>query len=637
MTRLDPNLRLSRLVAVKSGAAVYDEEFHAGVNIIRGEGNSVGKSSIADLIFFALGGDLTSWKAEAGSCDVVLAEIVVNGALLTLRREITSSIQQPMWIFFGGYEEASSASTEGWQRYLYGRQAERDSFSQVLFRQMGMPEVPSEPGVNLTMHQLLRLMYVDQLTPVDRIFRFETRDLPWRRQAVGDLLCGVYDARIYPAQLLLRDKAVAYEAANRELLSLFDVLGSKGEPLTVEYVQGKRVVAEQRRAETLKHIEELKQSRFQSPKDATDGLLSDLQADLEKLNLAVAERQRRAVELAYAIEDAAELIRETERTLSQLREGAITQLALGPLEFLFCPSCLSPVDQGSGHEVCSLCKTETSTEATSSRLARMRNELEIQLKESIQLQEDRAAELKVAKVDAERAQAVRDRLASEYLSRTRHHLTDADTKIDELTARLGYIDRELEELDSQKQLALRLADLAEEKATLNQEITELKENIRSWSLQRDERQSQIFSNISRKTAELLSNDIKSEAEFAANSDVYFNFAEDRISVNGKTSFSASSLTMIRNAFHLALLWCSGEDARMRYPRFALMDNIEDKGMTQQRSQNFQRLVVALSEALPTEHQIIFTTSMIDPELDTSPYTVGDKYSFDHKSLRMHSI
>ena len=60
-------------------------------------------------------------------------------------------------------------------------------------------------------------MYVDQLTPVDRIFRLEPNlnDSPLRRQAVGDLLCGVLDTRIYPAQLALRDLDREYEAAER--------------------------------------------------------------------------------------------------------------------------------------------------------------------------------------------------------------------------------------------------------------------------------------------------------------------------------------------------------------------------------------------------------------------------------------
>lgn len=109
-----------------------------------------------------------------------------------------------------------------------------------------------------------------------------------------------------------------------------------------------------------------------------------------------------------------------------------------------------------------------------------------------------------------------------------------------------------------------------------------------------------------------------------------------MTVNGKSGFSASSLTVIRNAFHLALHWVSCTNPVLRYPRFLLLDNIEDKGMTEQRSQNFQRLLAEISDGIETDHQIIFTTSMVDPGLDESELTVGDRYNFNNKALRISS-
>ncbi len=65
-----------------------------------------------------------------------------------------------------------------------------------------------------------------------------------------------------------------------------------------------------------------------------------------------------------------------------------------------------------------------------------------------------------------------------------------------------------------------------------------------------------------------------------------------------------------------------------------MDNIEDKGMTEARSQNFQRVILSVFATIKVEHQIIFTTSMIDPTLDRADLTVGDKYDFNNKSLKI---
>lgn len=80
-------LKLNRLQVIKEGSPVFDEEFHNGINIIRGH-NSTGKSTISNFIFFALGGEFVDWLPEAGSCDFVIAELEINGALITVKREI---------------------------------------------------------------------------------------------------------------------------------------------------------------------------------------------------------------------------------------------------------------------------------------------------------------------------------------------------------------------------------------------------------------------------------------------------------------------------------------------------------------------------------------------------------------------
>jgi len=51
----------------------------------------------------------------------------------------------------------------------------------------------------------------------------------------------------------------------------------------------------------------------------------------------------------------------------------------------------------------------------------------------------------------------------------------------------------------------------------------------------------------------------------------------------------------------------------------------------ERSHNFQRIIIEESKnAFP--HQIIFTTSMLDPKLEGSTYTVGPKYTRENKTL-----
>lgn len=641
MTRLDPSLRLSRLVVLKGGQRAYDEEFHAGVNIIRGvpgEGNSVGKSTIADMIFFALGGDLTQWKPEAASCDQVFAEVVLNGSVVTLRREIAEATQQPMWVYFGDFNTASGAGADGWQRYGYRRMSDRESFSQVLFRLMDMPEVPAEAEGNITMHQLLRLMYVDQMTPVDRIFRAERNDSALRRQAVGDLLCGVFDARLYPAQLELRDKEKAYEAATQQYGALNRVLTAAGESFNLDFVEARRRSLEADIAAIQTEIQALKNHRFDARQlvPGQSSIVATIKGDLDRVNGDISDLQVQIGQLTYNIADADTLIDEIQRTLVRLREGEVASSTLGPINFLFCPSCFSPLKDPDHEHQCKLCRADVEPDGDRSRFARMRNELEIQLKESSQLQAKRREDLAAATARAGKLTGVRDALAREYLNLTRNYLTEADAQIDQLNSRLGYSEREMIELQRERQLAEQMATLSRTRAELNEDITRLKENITLWREQRDRQQDNVYRMIQKRTAAILARDVHTEAEFTEESDVYFDFSEDRVTVNGKSGFSASSLTVIRNAFHLALHWVSCTSPILRYPRFLLLDNIEDKGMTEQRSQNFQRLVAELSESTETAHQIIFTTSMVDPGLDESDMTVGERYSFTNKTLKIGS-
>src|SRR3546814_13849951 len=88
---------------------------------------------------------------------------------------------------------ALCSPNDGWQLLGYKRPEHGYSFSQVLFRAIRLPESISDGASNITMHQLLRILYVDQLTPVQRLFRVENLDTWQTRQAVDDLLTCVVD------------------------------------------------------------------------------------------------------------------------------------------------------------------------------------------------------------------------------------------------------------------------------------------------------------------------------------------------------------------------------------------------------------------------------------------------------------
>ncbi|UGX94296.1 ATP-binding protein [Bradyrhizobium barranii subsp. barranii] len=267
MMRYSPTLIVKRVIVERNGKAVYSERFHAGVNVIRGE-NSSGKSTVLNFIYCGLGGDLADWSEVAALCSRVLIEVWLNGFVATLSRDISTQHGQPMDIFGGDFEASQSAPRADWTRYPYRRSASQESFSQALFRLLGIPEVASDVSGNLTIHQILRLLYSDQLSPVENIFRYESKfDPPALRDAIGRLLAGAYEAALYENEVKLRELDKQFDAKSAELRSLFAVLGNTMHSLTLAWLDAQRRNIEVESAALQKEIEAAERQLYASGKE----------------------------------------------------------------------------------------------------------------------------------------------------------------------------------------------------------------------------------------------------------------------------------------------------------------------------------------------------------------------------------
>ena len=200
------------------GEAVYDQTFHRGVNIIRGS-NSSGKSTIADFIYFALGGENSRWKGAAKLCDQVQAEIETKEGILTIRRDTDKPTSTPS-VLFGSMADAAEHGLDSWQPYPLRRRDRIESFTQLLFHSVGIPEAKSDGASNITMHQLLRLLYADQRTPTGHLFGYDPFDPLEIRQAVGDLICGLNPHEAYGLEIELRSLKKEFDEKNLELRTL---------------------------------------------------------------------------------------------------------------------------------------------------------------------------------------------------------------------------------------------------------------------------------------------------------------------------------------------------------------------------------------------------------------------------------
>jgi len=92
------------------------------------------------------------------------------------------------------------------------------------------------------------------------------------------------------------------------------------------------------------------------------------------------------------------------------------------------------------------------------------------------------------------------------------------------------------------------------------------------------------------------------------------------------------MVVLKNSFMLSLLKTALENNKFRHPRFLMMDTVEDKGIEQERSHNFQMIMREISLNAKVEHQLIYATSMIAPELEGSDLVVGRYYTHDDRTL-----
>lgn len=626
MMRHNPTLIVKRVVVERSGNPVYDELFHVGVNVIRGE-NSSGKSTVLNFIYYGLGGDLSDWSEVALLCSRVLVEVSLNGLVATLSREISSQSGQPMEIFGGSFEASQSASRSDWTRYPYRRSTTQESFSQALFRLLGIPEVANDVSGNLTIHQILRLLYSDQLSPVENIFRYETRfDPPALRDAIGRLLAGGYESALYENAVRLREFTRQFDAKSAELRSLFSVLGNTQHSLTLTWLDAQRSNFEAERTALQKEIETAERRLFVSTKDDELTLKAQNEAysRTQALQKALGEVRQERDAVLLAISDSASFISTLEQKLRALTDADLTARHIGDVRFNSCPACFAAIEEDKLEKVhsCHLCRTPFDTARASDRIVALINDTALQLKQSRLLQERRQESLQGFGKRLETLESDWSTSSRELASLQRLPSSDAREHLRTLHRRSGYLDRQIEDLNEKAHIIQLVDKLSNEKNDLNDAINRLKSQNEALQASQARRLEQAYTLIADEVRDLLHHDLRRQDSFESAKSVQFDFASNRIAVDGHSYFSASSRAILRSSFFLGFFAAATKDAQFRHPRFLMLDTIEDKGMEPERSHNFQNQILKVSNESPVEHQIIYATAMIAPDLDDEQYLVG---------------
>lgn len=634
MILFEPYFFVERIVIVaNSGKVSYDESFHLGTNIIRGR-NSSGKSTIANFIFYALGGESYRSTDAANECREIYAQVNASGSILTIKRPINKSQQQGMSIFWGTFDEGNRSNFEGWSHYPYRETTNKESFSNVLFNALGLPAVRSDSDNKITMHQLLRLIFIDQESPSENLFRFERFDQPLTRQTVAELLIGIYDDELYSERLLLREHEKSLADKQAELKGIQRVLESSGQEDDLGKLRNDLAKAHEQLITIESDISVLRnRATVNLPNNSSPQLLKT-QEEFQAVRRELLKSTENLKNLEFDIVDSQQFIHTLEERIKNLNDSSRTKRILGELPLEFCPQCIRPLGE---HEhptpTCSLCKEPFEENFDLGYARRLEQEIRQQVKESKALLQKKQKALSDA--SSKHAQNIEKyRVLQRAIDADNNRLTSTrDQRIDVLLVKKGTTQAAVEYL-SQKIQALQLLD------TLNKEIRELQTKVGELrhSIETKSRREQQNINIAMRkieahALELLKADLPRQKEFQLGENIEVDFRRDIFSLDEQNNFSASSNVLLKNAVRFAIFFASLELKFFRFPRLIICDNMEDKGMEDVRSQNFQRVVVEKAKSYDVAHQIIFSTSKIDPTLENPDLTIGQFYTEDNKSLR----
>lgn len=623
-------------VLTTDGKVAYDEPFHHGVNIIRGA-NSSGKSTITHLLFYGLGGEYTQFVTQARHCSRVMVEVCLDGAVLTLSRPIEMDTdgrvltQRGMTIYWGTLDEALQGNCES-GTFGFKVSAKTKSFSNVLFEVMGMPIVQGDN--NITMHQLLRLLYIDQESPTASLFYYEQFDKQTTRETVADLLLGIFDEELYAAKLRQKELEAELSDVKIELRALGNSLDTRQR--STEFIQGEIDHRNKEMEQMAEKIQQLR--RGEDVEKQYKPQTEKWKEEVRKLEKMCEKEEENIALLQYDIEDTDMFVAELTRKQEALRHSVSTREILGNLRLEYCPECLSPLPQDTPEGTCHLCRQKTDNHMGITQAKRLIAEISFQKQESETILRKDKEELTTAKAKL-RSLKVKRKTArhnlDELLGNARSSVAGA---IEDLNYQKGQLNGELQQFYTMLELAEKYEQLTAQKTQLEAEMEKNKSYIHAKHSKQENRRSEVMKKIQEHAAYFLNNDMDRQKDFkeASPSDITVDFPNNMVFLKDRyAKYSASSAFFLKLVARFSLFFASLDIDWMRYPRFIFADNMEDKGIEEDRARKFQKTLIArLKGRYDTDsYQVIYTTSYITDDLDHSEYVVGEHYNINHKSLK----
>ena len=637
------NLFINRLVVIAlNGSVAYDEIFHKGVNIIRGD-NSSGKSTISNFIFYVLGGEFTDFVPEAKGCSEVFAETEMNGATITLRRSIELDEKRKIktrtsiYFFWGGYEESGNPPPDKhWQKFGYNSYPETKSFSNVIFDNLNIPIVKGEN--NITIHQLLRLMYIDQESPTSSLFLYEQFDSQITRETTAELLLGIYNDELYQNKRRLNDVYREIDDVKSEIKATKGFF-SDALMLNPANIEAKIENTQKRISEIEKSIVDLKALDRVKTIKGDKFKYQQLSTAIVKQRGVVTKLKDKLAEVQHEITDNDFFITSLNEKLKALKNSTVTREFLNNFQLEYCPECLTEIKTDTkvevGKERCKLCKETIDSTYGLTQARRMQQEINFQIIESNSIQKLLKLDLEELAPQIKKESGILQDLQKQFDTEIEDVNTSRQEQIENLATEKGLAEGEIMQYRTLLENAQFYIGLLEKRDLLIREKDELEAYIKQIERQQDVLKDRIENQIKKEALYFLKNDFHRQDEFKNANDFNVDFSNNIAFLSSKyAKYSASSNFYLKVSARFAIFLASLSIPEMRYPRFILADNMEDKGIEEGRAQNFQKILIErLNNFDPSTYQVIYTTSYITKELNESDLVVGKYHTVANRTLQ----
>ena len=531
---------IERFRVTAAGKVVFDEAFSEGVNVLEGE-NSSGKSTLFKLVYFGLGGALTAkqWTKAALKCDRVYLQLRIGKSSVTTSRKVAETGLPPVLVFDGTIAEALAAPIESWQEYSYSRSADKQSYSQLMFSALGMPEAFSQTGDFLTFNQFLRVHYADQDSPNASLLRFEDQfDKPATRESVGNFILGGTDQNLAEYERVLREAQNKYAESLSSVSAGNILLGSDYNELSEAGIAAAEERVNREILQLQAQITSLSQSVLRpiTASDIDQTHLTNISKLLTAAKSNLSDLVEARGELRLEASDSEMFLATLHQRVEYLTQSLQVADYVGEVALSSCPACGSVVEPGADHDHCYLCKADAPRERPTARYLSLLNGTQSQIEQSTRIQKTRAQHLSELDNQTANARSEIERLARDLQRQKVTVSTEAQAELATLQNQLGYCQADLERIRRDKRVVERLEALRRDRDRLAGEIARAREDIDRVRNGATLRLGGALAAVSRETQSFLKADLNRQAEFHDDPHVEIDFRGNSFGVNGQKSF-----------------------------------------------------------------------------------------------------